>query len=177
MSEHARKALPNLSRERREEREGKSEREERREDNTLKVLWVAKNRMLREEVRQLKAYAEKNGMKLKLDSYVGKVPSVEWLVRKKILPGGYGVVVAVLPLSMMSHLVALGRRYGFEVWRPKVEILHLDWKIPCPEFDGARDVMMPTVSADGDVAFAHKRFLHYERVRAIELLAEPIEVE
>jgi len=149
----------------------------RESEKVLKVLWVSKSKMLREEVRQLKVYAAKQGLKLELDSYVGKVLSVEWLARKKILADGYSVVIAVLPLSMTAHLIELGRQYGFEVWRPKVEILHYDWKIPCPEFDGARDLMTPSVNANGDATFAHKRFRYFERVLAVELSTEPIEVE
>jgi len=149
----------------------------REEEKALKVLWVSKNRMVREELRQLRAYAAKQGLKLVLDSYTGSVPSVEWLVRKKILAGGFNVVVAVLPLTMIARLIELGRQYDFEVWRPKVERLHFDRKIPCPDYDGSRDWVSPSVDANGEPVFAHKRFLYFEKVLSVELSTEPIEVE
>jgi len=146
------------------------------ERGVLKVLWVSQHKLLREEERQLRLYAQRLGLRLELDKYGGKVPSTEWLVKNKILADGYKIVIVVLPLSMVAHLVEFGRRAGFEVWRPKMERLHFDRRLPCPEFDPATDVMVPTLDEDGDPVFLHNRFVRFEKVIDLKLVTEAIEV-
>jgi hypothetical protein len=146
------------------------------EEGVLRVLWVSKHKPLREEERQLRLYASRLGKELEFEKHVGIVVSTEWLLMSKILPDGYDIVVAVLPLTMTAHLLELGREYGFEVWRPKMELLHMDKKHPCPQFRGDTDVMSPTLDPDGNPAFAHRRFTHYEKLIEVQLVTEPVEV-
>jgi hypothetical protein len=146
------------------------------EEGALRVLWVSKHKPLREEERQLRLYASRLGKELEFEKHVGIVPSAEWLLRSKILADGYDIVVAVLPLTMTAHLLELGREYGFEVWRPKMELLHTDKKYPCPQFRGDTDVMSPTTDPDGNPVFAHRRFVHFERLIEVQLVTEPVEV-
>ena len=146
------------------------------EEGVLRVLWVSKHKPLREEERQLRLYASRLGKELEFEKHIGIVVSTEWLLRSKILVDGYDIVVAVLPLTMTAHLLELGREYGFEVWRPKMELLHMDKKHPCPQFRGDTDVMSPTLDPDGNPAFAHRRFVHYERLIEVQLVTEPVEV-
>jgi len=141
---------------------------------TLKVLWVSKHKLLREEQRQLHAYAERHGLELQLDTFPQKLPSIEWLVHRKVLPGGYDVVIAVLPLTMTAQLAELAQHHGFQLWRPRVGLLHYDRKLPCPDYDEDRDILSPAADADGKAVYVHKRFLHFEKVVAVEVVAEPV---
>jgi len=149
---------------------------EKKEEKVLKVLWVSRHKPVPKQVRVLNEIAAKRGLRLKLDQFAQTVPSAEWLVGNVIMPGGFAVVVPVLPLSFIAHLVEEGKKKGFEVWFSKMQLLHNDARLPCPEYTLDSDTIQPSVDEEGNAVFRHYRFARFERIIEVKMVTEPVEV-
>jgi len=141
----------------------------------LKVLWVSRHKPVPVQVSALQRYAERRGLRLEIDYFTQAVPSAEWLVSNVVKPGGYAVVVPVLPLSFIMHLVEEGKKAGFEVWFSRMQLLHNDAQAACPGFNPETDTMQPGVDAEGKPMYRHYRFSRFERIVDVKLVTEPVE--
>jgi hypothetical protein len=136
----------------------------------VNVLWLSKHPILPAEIRAL----EKVLVKPEIIMYPYQVFGVDYIVENVIKPRNIKVVIALLPLTIVSPLVELSQQVGFEVWQPKMIHLH-NHDVPiCKEFDPDRDIMLKTRDHDNKVFYRHSRFMFFQRIKAIKIEAEPI---
>ncbi|MEM3549320.1 MAG: hypothetical protein QXJ23_10000 [Thermofilum sp.] len=136
----------------------------------VNVLWLSKHPILPAEIRAL----EKVLVKPEIIMYPYQVFGVEHIVEKVIKPRNIRVVITLLPLTIVSQLVELSYKEGFEVWQPRMMHLHNHDTPYCKDFDPDRDIMLKTRDHDNKVFYRHSRFMFFQRIKAIKIEAEPI---
>ena len=95
-------------------------------------------------------------------------------VFEDIVRVGASVAVVVLPLSMLAQLLPLAQQADIDVWMAKMEGLHeCEGPEKCSEFDPRTDVWLPM---RGSTKGRHMRFSHFERVKEVKVVTEPVEV-
>ena len=135
-----------------------------------RVLWLSKHRMLMAELMELNRLIGQ----FSLFVYKKKVSSAEWIIDNLIIPRDIDIVIAVLPLTIISKLAEYAPKYGYEVWWSDMKIVKFTNRKPEPvkDYDPDTETYIP---ANGK--FKIVRFNKYFRVKEIKLVLEEIENE
>jgi len=132
----------------------------------IRVLWISRHKPLK---AQLDALKECLG-KFILIQYKSPLPTAQHalsLIEKEQAD----VVVAVLPLSFMMHLAGELARREIVLLRADMEVIHNCEEVPCPDFIGATDTIMESIS-EGEKIYRHFRFRGFKRLKEVRLIEE-----
>jgi hypothetical protein len=126
------------------------------------VLWVSEHEILPAESEELHRIF-KNFIFLEYRKPIEAREELLSLIRE-VRPD---VVIARAPLSIVAELLELSWEYGFEVWEEGMEDLRISGSQNCNE---ECEMAVPL----GDGRYRIMRFGHFNRIREIRVVKEPV---